>query len=148
MFSVLFEGFNIEDLKKSLKSLKPDNYFYTNVVTLLQALPQNLKSDEVSVRYTMNKLSDENILRICELKKFFYPDFQKVAFLNEYNKQKSLCACVKLKDLAICGSDIISLGVEKGPKIGEIMEELLKAVIENKCHNEKNALIRYALELL
>ena len=51
--------------------------------------------------------------------------------------------CVSISQLDINGRDLIDMGVSNGPKIGEILNFLLNAVIEEKCFNTKTDLIQY-----
>lgn len=53
--------------------------------------------------------------------------------------------CFSLKNLAINGHDLISLGL-KGKEIGTALEFLLSSVIDKKVANEKEALIGYYKE--
>lgn len=55
--------------------------------------------------------------------------------------------CVKLADLELGGSDLLSLGIE-GKKIGIIMQELLLWVIEHPESNDKSLLLARAAEIL
>lgn len=50
----------------------------------------------------------------------------------------------QLRDLAIGGQDIISLGVDKGPKISEILNTCLDAVINEEIPNTQDALLALA----
>ena len=50
--------------------------------------------------------------------------------------------CFSLKDLAVNGRDMISLGL-KGKDIGKALDELLKAVIEERCQNDRDSLLLY-----
>jgi hypothetical protein len=50
--------------------------------------------------------------------------------------------CFSLKDLAVNGKDMITLGL-KGKYIGLALDELLKAVIEERCSNDKESLLSY-----
>ena len=50
--------------------------------------------------------------------------------------------CFSLKDLAVKGNDMISLGL-KGKDIGTALDELLKAVIEERCTNDRASLLSY-----
>ncbi|MBR2259647.1 MAG: CCA tRNA nucleotidyltransferase [Blautia sp.] len=50
-------------------------------------------------------------------------------------------ACVSLKDLAVKGADLIELGIEKGPRMGQILNELLEEVISENLPNEKEVLL-------
>lgn len=48
--------------------------------------------------------------------------------------------CLKVKDLAITGRDLMELGLEKGPKLGEILNRLLLDVVDGSCENHLEAL--------
>ena len=56
--------------------------------------------------------------------------------------------CFSLKDLAINGKDIISLGVPQGRQVGAILHELLDEVILDTLPNEHDVLLRKAVELI
>ena len=49
--------------------------------------------------------------------------------------------CVSLKDLAVTGSDLIAEGIEPGPEIGEILQQMLEWVIDDPAMNEKEKLL-------
>ena len=51
-----------------------------------------------------------------------------------------------LKDLAVSGNDLISLGIPKGKKIGEILKKLLDLVIDGEIPNDKDILLSYAVK--
>ncbi|MCD8316709.1 MAG: HD domain-containing protein [Eggerthellaceae bacterium] len=53
-----------------------------------------------------------------------------------------------LKDLAINGHDVLEAGVEPGPKVGEILNFLLDAVMEESIPNERDALLGMLNELI
>lgn len=42
---------------------------------------------------------------------------------------------VTLKDLAIGGREVIALGVRQGPRVGEVLQQLLEAVLEDPAKN-------------
>lgn len=60
---------------------------------------------------------------------------------NQVIKENS---CTTLKDLSIDGNDLISLGIPKGKKIGEILNKLLQEVINENLQNEKEVLLKAA----
>jgi len=54
----------------------------------------------------------------------------------------------RLSDLAIDGTDLIALGVDPGPRLGEILELLLHDVVEDPSLNTRDALLARATELI
>lgn len=50
---------------------------------------------------------------------------------------------LNVRDLAINGADIISLGVKRGPQVGELLRAALDAVISDKVGNEREPLLEY-----
>lgn len=51
-------------------------------------------------------------------------------------------ACLSLKDLAVNGHDLMALGYS-GKQIGEALNRLLEAVLEEQVENERDALLSY-----
>lgn len=52
--------------------------------------------------------------------------------------------CLSLKQLALNGSDLIALGLAPGPAVGNLLNELLSAVVDGKLENTRAALLQYA----
>ena len=52
--------------------------------------------------------------------------------------------CFSLKELAVNGGDILALGVERGPAVGRILEELFRLVLEEELPNDRETLLREA----
>jgi len=55
-------------------------------------------------------------------------------------------SCFTLKQLAVTGNALMDAGIPAGPELGNILNYLLEAVIEDPQKNEKEQLIRQALE--
>ena len=55
-------------------------------------------------------------------------------------------SCFSRKDLAVTGKDLLALGIPAGPKMGEILEALLNAVMDGKISNQREALLQYLRE--
>jgi tRNA nucleotidyltransferase (CCA-adding enzyme) len=51
----------------------------------------------------------------------------------------------RLKDLAITGDDLKSIGIAAGPQVGRILIALLEKVMDGELKNEKEALLKAAL---
>jgi hypothetical protein len=54
----------------------------------------------------------------------------------------------RLGDLAVDGADLIAIGYREGPELGQALETLLDAVVEDPSLNERNSLLERAGELL
>ena len=55
--------------------------------------------------------------------------------------------CFSLKQLAVNGNDLKNIGMTDGKTICAALEALLCAVIEERCPNEKAALLEFAKRL-
>lgn len=57
-------------------------------------------------------------------------------------------ADLKIRDLAINGHDLISMGLKPGPEMGQLLKNLLEQVKTGELFNEKEALIQEAEKLI
>jgi tRNA nucleotidyltransferase (CCA-adding enzyme) len=55
---------------------------------------------------------------------------------------------LQIADLKITGNDLAELGIEKGPKMGEILDRLLDIVIEDPLKNKKDLLLEEAQKMM
>ncbi len=144
----LFYGSENGTARKFMKDMKADNYATDFISDLHNLSDSKMRSDVMFVRRLMRDYSDEFILSLAELKRVFEPEFNYEEFLFEYNRQKELNPCVKLKQLKVTGQDIISFGIEKGPRIGEIMNQVLNAVIDDRCCNDYESIKSFVTDNL
>ena len=56
--------------------------------------------------------------------------------------------CVSLKQLAVNGKDLIEIGATPGKQLGEILEQLLREVLDNPGLNEKEVLLHRAKQYI
>ena len=54
--------------------------------------------------------------------------------------------CLSLKDLAVTGKDLIAAGVAPGPALGDILQRMLEAVLQEPSLNDKAVLMERFLE--
>ena len=67
--------------------------------------------------------------------------FEEVSqMINEILQEES---CFTLKDLAVNGHDMMTLGFQ-GPTIGRVLQECLDAVLDEQIPNEHEALMAFA----
>lgn len=66
----------------------------------------------------------------------------KQARLGElYREIREKKECLSLKDLAVNGRDLIEKGLRPGRELGEILQRMLRDVLEDPAHNEKEYLL-------
>lgn len=56
--------------------------------------------------------------------------------------------CFQVKDLKIGGREVLSRGAAPGPQVGRILEQLLQDVLEERCENDREALLVRTREIL
>jgi len=67
---------------------------------------------------------------------------------NRIEKVLALGRALSIKDLAVSGNDLMSLGIPTGKTIGVILKELLEAVLEDPALNTREKLLEIAGKLL
>ena len=65
-----------------------------------------------------------------------------------FNRMQNEHAVFSVKDLAVSGNDIIACGIEPGPCVGTILEQLCKDVEEKRTQNTRAALIARTREII
>ena len=68
--------------------------------------------------------------------------------IKAVEKLEKQCDCLQIRDLAINGHDLMELGFEQGPDLGQCQQALLEAVLNGEIPNEKDALTQKAKEFL
>ena len=141
-----------EIAEKTLRSLKAPADEINQAVTLVKYHDANLFATEKSTKRWLLKLGEKNLLTLCDIheadNRAQNPDMTErmteAAKMRKQIKRIVLSnALVDEKKLALDGNDIAALGA-KGSEIGAIKRELLLAIIDEKCANEKNALLAFA----
>jgi len=139
-----------------MRRLKFDNDTNKAVQKLILYHDLRPGDDEKSVRKVMNKTGDDIYPALFILKRADvlgqseYKRDEKIKLIEAFEKNRQSILdkkqAVSLKELAIGGADIMSLGVNKGPEIGVILHRLLDLVIENPEDNDKDILIKKCKE--
>ena len=131
--------------------LKFDNDTLHAVKLLCRNHDLEIIEDKKHVRRAMNKLGSDNFSKLLMVKRADcmaqsdYKREEKLASLDKlesiYNEIVSAKECVCMKDLAVCGRDLIDLGVKPGPAMGAILGKLLSKVIDEPSLNDREVLL-------
>ncbi len=99
--------------------------------------------DKIDLKKKLNKYGKEEIYNLLYFRSnIMKKDCKIFILLNELINDNE---CYNLKMLNINGLDLLNINIENN-KIGTYLNLLLEAVIENKCQNNKNELLKYLKE--
>ncbi len=135
-----------------LRRLKAPTQLREQVVTLIAQHMTPLPPDRHILRRRLGKLGKEQTFRLLALQQADFgskgtgreeaPEFaQTEALLRQILAEDD---CLRVRDLAIDGRDLLSLGFAPGPALGACLEALLLAVQSDRLPNEKEALLQAA----
>ena len=138
-----------------LRRLKAPNALREQVVFLISHHMTPFEPDRTLLRRRLSKYGEENCRLLLQLQKADYcskgvvgdaPDYEAIhAMLDELLQEN---VCLQTKDLAINCRDLLAIGYEAGPALGQTMQTLLQLVIDEALPNEKQALLEKAKEIL
>ena len=100
--------------------------------------------------YRMQQLME---IRICDALAHSNVDMEKNLLAHKqvcdlFEQTLKGMNAFSLRDLNISGKDIIALGVEPGPEVGDILKKLFDAVIYDGLPNEHDVLLEQAKDIL
>lgn len=134
-----------------LRRLKAPTLLRERVVTLVSQHMNYAEPDKKQLRRRLSRLGEETLQDLLLLQeadtcsKGVIREKEQRYFLDireMLDQIRSENACLKIKDLAVNGHDLMALG-HSGPQIGIILNSLLEAVLEEQIPNEKAALLGY-----
>lgn len=136
---------------EAMLRLRCDNDTREKVVKLVKIHDTPIEPDLKTVRKKLQKYGEEIFFDLIKLQrgdnKGLSPDY--LYRQETYDKLESLARqiieenqCFSLRNLAVNGRDMMNLGLN-GKDIGLALDELLKAVIEERCSNDKESLLLY-----
>lgn len=134
-----------------LTQLHCDNKTKDDVIKLIKAHDTPIDEDERIIKRRLCSLGEDLFFDLIKLKRAdtagLSPEFSSRS--KHFDKLEEIAGqilekeeCFSLKHLNINGNDLIRLGL-KGKEIGDKLKLLLEAVIEGKCENKKEDLIKY-----
>ncbi len=140
----------VELSDRILHRLRFDNATIASVLRLVDYHDRAFPAEERAVKRLMQKLSDDDILRLMEVQRC-----DRIAHAAPYNQPPSTLseiprlmqeiraqgACLSLKTLAVNGGDLMAIGLKPGRELGALLNALLDDVVEGRIPNERDALI-------
>ncbi len=134
-----------------MRRLKSDNETLRLVETLVRNHDLKVEDNERDVRRAMNKIGKDVfplLLKVKHADTMAQSDYMRGEKLAHLDRLKSLYDDIMAKgqgvmiaDLKVSGSDIIALGIEPGPYIGQILGRLLEIVLDDPDKNDREVLL-------
>ena len=145
------------DLAKAiLTRLRYDKKTGTAVEALVRSHDLPMSPEPKVMRTRLNRLGEYQLRMLlkvaaADVKAKAPEDLRRLKTLESCEKELenilSQKECFSLGGLAVGGNDLLAIGIEKGPEIGETLRALLAAVIAGRCTNSRAALLQYAKNL-
>ena len=135
-----------------LSRLRFDNASKEQIVRLVRYHDMPITADRKPIKRLLSKHGEDATRQLIELHKadtlgqsaicrHRIAIFEEVSqMINEILLEES---CFTLKDLAVNGHDMMTLGFQ-GPTIGRVLQECLDAVLDEQIPNEHEALMAFA----
>lgn len=146
--AALFVGQTEITAKRVLKNLKLDNDTIKTVSILIRHIEDEVYPDKLKIRKMLNAYGPDMVIEILELMEAVaVADGLKERVKSIHLARKSLTEiledgeCYSLKDLAVNGKDLISLGIEPGRAIGDCLNMMMDEVLNDPSKNTKDYLI-------
>lgn len=140
----------------ALKRLKADNFTVKTVSKLVGFHDAHVSCAEKSIKKLLAVMSYEEFVKFADLR-----DADRYAHAKEYSVPNPSAneiiaiadriiaqnACLKISDLAVNGEDLKNVGIAPGKEMGLILKKLLSLVLDQKCQNDKEELLKIAVRL-
>ena len=135
--------------------LRFDNETLKQVTDLVKYHDLQIELTIKAVKRALNKLGEETFRDLILIKRADnmaqHPDF--IGRQEYYDRLEELLdkiieenQCFSLRDMAVGGNDLISIGIRDGRQIGQVLRSLLDDVIDGHIPNEKETLLKAAEE--
>ena len=150
-----FISHNVESEKIArtiLRRLKLDNDLIRKVTKLVYWHDYRPMPDEKAVRKAASRIGTDLfplLLKVQYADIMAQSTYRQEEKLDRLQKVEEIYKgilerkeCMSVKELAVNGKDLIEAGIKPGPRMGEILENLLQLVLQEPEKNEKNALLQ------
>ncbi len=147
---------SVEMARDVLNRLKFDNESKQRILQLVKYHDVPLEATARCVKRALNKYTKEGFFDLLRLKRADnLAQNPELAVRLEYLDELSRIAeeiieeeqCFSLKDLQVKGKDLIEMGMKPGKEIGDMLDALLEAVLEEEIPNDRAKLLKFAQKI-
>lgn len=150
------QNLGAEMAENILTRLRFSREIIDTVSTLVKYHDVSITDDEIRVKRWLNRLGEPLFRMLLEVNRADTVAHSPAAALRMeminreaivLEKILSERSCFQLKDLAVNGQDLLAAGIPEGPEVGRKLHELLDAVLEGHCPNERGPLLLLAKQI-
>jgi tRNA nucleotidyltransferase (CCA-adding enzyme) len=144
---------SMELADRILKRLRFDNKTINRITRLVKWHDRPIEATPKAVRRAVRIIGEDIFLDLLKVKeadvKAQNPEYLKERQIKLHNIKriyeeiKQSGQCLSIKDLAVSGEDLLSIGIPEGKNIGSILKKLLDIVIEAPEMNTREKLLSY-----
>ena len=140
-----------EMAERILRDLRYDSATIDRVVLLIRHHDATLAATPGSVKRWLNRIGESGVYQLLEIKRAdamaqVNPE-KKLALLDAFHQVADNVIhfeeCFSISHLEINGHDVIGLGVQAGPRVGELLRMCVDAVMDGDVLNDHDHLISY-----
>lgn len=151
-YALLLHSLTEKAASEELRRLKADNRLREDVCLLIKHIELPIVCERIFIKKQLHKLGEGHFLALLDfLSALHFSDKEMLQTLD----RTSLLAqqvlrehpCLQLSQLALSGKDLMQMGYPQGKMIGELLNALLNAVLEEKTANTPNALKAYLSQI-
>ncbi len=139
-----------QDAVTVLKELKLDNDTVNGVRTLVDLWKKEIPAEKPAIRKVMSGLSEDLFRDLLTFQKVFFEEARKeqLKTVERYAEEIVKAGdCIRLKDLAVTGRDLMEAGMKQGPKMGTVLNGLFEEVLKFPERNKRDYLMNLAEKL-
>jgi hypothetical protein len=128
-------------VKKALSTLRFDNKTAKAVCTVISLYEEKITANRECICRLLRRVGDVALRRGFELRAAHgMDDAPAIALMERIWAEKFPYT---LDMLALCGEDLVTIGVPRGPRIGELLELLYRAIVREEIGNEREQQLSY-----
>ena len=138
-----------------LHRLKAPTALREQAVFLIEHHIDTISADKALLRKKLSKYGADNLRKLILLQQADHSGKGTGKLGSHFNKLLQVLeqlekeeGRLQIRDLALDGHDLMALGFEAGPALGECQKELLELVLSGEIPNEKESLTQKAKEIL
>ena len=143
-FAALLLNAGEENAGRILRELKSDRETMDKTRLLVRWFSREIGQAPADIRRVMSAMEDTLFDDLLTLRETLRPE--EARKMQEIRKTaagiRERGECIRLRQLAITGADLIACGLQPGPELGKTLNQLFEGVLEHPEWNQKETLLK------